>query len=65
MQELRAVPLKEDMQAFQSIFSRILAALLIAVAIGGCSSETNKSSLLERAKRDFEAGEYDSARIEY
>src|SRR5271166_5783484 len=50
------------MQAFPSIFPRTLAAVLIAVVAGGCSSNTTK---LERAQRDFEAGRYDNARIEY
>src|SRR6516165_3339107 len=48
-----------------STFKRLLSAILIAVIISGCSSETNKHSLLERARRDFEAGQYDNARIEY
>ena len=39
--------------------------MLIAAIVCGCSSETNKLSLLERARRDFEAGRYDNARIEY
>ncbi len=39
--------------------------MLIAVVVGGCSSKTNKFRLLEQAQRDFEAGQYDNARIEY
>ena len=39
--------------------------MLTAVIVSGCSSETSKQSLLERARRDFEAGQYDNARIEY
>jgi tetratricopeptide (TPR) repeat protein len=65
MQEFKTLYLKEDMQPFQSIFPKILAAVLIAVVMGGCSSETNKRSLLERAQRDFNAARYDNARIAY
>ena len=48
-----------------STFTRLLSAILIAVIVSACSSETNKQNLLERAQRDVEAGQYDNARIEY
>jgi tetratricopeptide (TPR) repeat protein len=65
MRELKALPFKEDRLVFQSIFPKILAAALIAVVMGGCSSKTKKVVLLERGLRAFEMGQYDSARIEY
>src|SRR5580704_18106873 len=46
-------------------FPRLPAAVLIAVWLGGCSSETNKSRVLERAQREFEMAQYDKARIEF
>jgi hypothetical protein len=48
-----------------STFTRLLSAILIAVIVSGCSLETNKQNLLEQARRDFAAGRYDNARIEY
>jgi tetratricopeptide (TPR) repeat protein len=53
------------MQISRSTFTNSLSAILIAVIVSACSSETNKQILLERAQRDVEAGQYDNARIEY
>lgn len=53
------------MQITQSVFTRLLWVVLAAVAVGGCSRETDKSSLLARAHNYFQAGKYDDARIEY
>jgi tetratricopeptide (TPR) repeat protein len=39
--------------------------MLVAAIVTGCSSETKKLGLLEQARRDFDAGRYDDARIEY
>ena len=44
---------------------RILAAVLVAAIVSGCSREGKISSLLERANKYFKAGEYDDAGIEY
>ena len=49
----------------QPVFRRLLAAVLFAAIVSGCSREGKVSSLLQRANNYFKAGEYDSARIEY
>jgi tetratricopeptide (TPR) repeat protein len=49
----------------RTTFSRNLAVALALLLVAGCSLGTNKARLLERAERYFNAGEYDSARIEY
>jgi tetratricopeptide (TPR) repeat protein len=59
------IQVERNMHITQSVFTRILLAVLIAVTAGGCSRETDKSSLLVRAHNYFEAGKYDDARIEY
>ena len=41
----------------------ILAAVLLAS--GGCTKEMRKDRLLSKADRDFEAGAYDRAEVEY
>lgn len=45
--------------------SKILAALFAALAIAGCSAESKRARLLERADRYFEAGDYEEAKIVY
>jgi tetratricopeptide (TPR) repeat protein len=65
MQQFKSVHLKANRKGHRSVFPRILAAALIATVVGGCSAEANKVRLLERAQHDFEAGQYDNARIEF
>jgi tetratricopeptide (TPR) repeat protein len=65
MQEFKSVHLKPTKKPFPLSLGRILAALHIATVISGCSPESNRVRLLEQAQRDFEAGLYDNARIEY
>ena len=48
----------------QPVFRRLLAAVLFAAIVSGCSREGKISGLLESADNDFKAGKYDSARIE-
>ncbi len=43
----------------------VLAALLVAIIVSGCSEESKKLRFAERADRFFEEGEYDKAKIEY
>jgi tetratricopeptide (TPR) repeat protein len=61
----RPVPELTNMRTLPLDFPRLPAAVLIAVLLGGCSSETNKSRVLERAQREFEMAQYDKARIEF
>lgn len=43
----------------------LVIAIVLTTAFAGCSPEAKKASWLERAERDFKAGEYDKAKIEY
>lgn len=43
----------------------IFALLAVALACGGCSKEARKIRYLSSANRDFAAGQYDKAEIEY
>jgi tetratricopeptide (TPR) repeat protein len=47
------------------ILRKLLWATLIAAFFSACSSENKKLHLLDRARRDFDAGKYDDARIGY
>ena len=53
------------MQLLRRPLPRMLAAVLVAGVVIGCSSEAKKSAFLKRADSYFESGEYDKAKIEY
>jgi predicted Zn-dependent protease len=54
-----------NLQTVRSLFWSLLAPILIATILAGCSRESKKSRLVEEAGRYFSAAEYDKARIEY
>src|SRR5271156_1279578 len=54
-----------SIQNSRTFIRRILWAVLFAAIVSGCSREGKISGLLERANNYFNAGQYDSARIEY
>ena len=43
----------------------LIIAILLTTAFTGCSARAKKTRQLERAERNFKAGEYDKARIDY
>jgi Tfp pilus assembly protein PilF len=53
------------MRTLKRIYSRALAAILVAGFAIGCSYEAKKSGSLKRADRYFASGDYDKAKIEY
>lgn len=48
-----------------SFVTTTLVGAIAAAALTGCTAEMRKSRWLTRAERDFAAGEYDRAKIEY
>ena len=53
------------MNTLSFLLPRIMAALLAALFMAGCSVEAKKARLIEQAERDFKSGEYERAKIEY
>jgi tetratricopeptide (TPR) repeat protein len=53
------------MNTLRFLLPRIMAVLLAALFMAGCSAEAKKARLTEQADRDFKSGEYDKAKIEY
>lgn len=53
------------MNTTKTICRFLLMALLATAAFTGCSKEAKNASIQERAKKFFDAGEYDKAKIEY
>ncbi len=43
----------------------LIVTLLLAVAFNGCSAEAKKERRLDRAEKNFKAGDYDKAKIDY
>ena len=43
----------------------LIIAILLTTAFNGCTAKAKKARQLERAERNFKAGEYDKARIDY
>lgn len=43
----------------------LIIAILLTTALTGCSPQAKKARWLERAERNFKAGEYDKAKIDY
>jgi tetratricopeptide (TPR) repeat protein len=43
----------------------LIIAILLTTTFTGCSAQARKARQLERAERNFKAGEYDKARIDY
>ena len=43
----------------------LIIAILLTTAFTGCSPQAKKARQLERAERNFKAGEYDKAKIDY
>jgi len=43
----------------------LIIAVLLTTAFNGCTAKAKKTRQLERAERNFNAGEYDKARIDY
>ena len=46
------------MNTLRFLLPRIMAALLAALFMAGCSVEAKKARLAEQAERDFKSGEY-------
>lgn len=55
--------MKHNMQRSIYLFSTLLVAASLAIANSGCSAK--KTYYMKKADRDFEAGQYDKAEIEY
>ena len=53
------------MNTLRFLLPRIMAGLLAALFMAGCSVEAKKARLTEQAERDFKSGEYERAKIEY
>ena len=50
------------MNTLRFLLPRIMAALLAALFMAGCSVEAKKARLTEQAERDFKSGEYKEPR---
>jgi tetratricopeptide (TPR) repeat protein len=52
-------------KVFSSLAVTATALAILCAGITGCSQEAKKAKLLSQAKKDFEAGSYERAKIEY
>lgn len=60
------LPVRQQVKhKMSSIRTTILLGIFAIVALTGCTAEMKKSRWLGRAERDFEAGDYDRAKIDY